>query len=271
MENPTVLHYIYYDCTKRKNPNCTQKSIDVSEWEKQIDDKLSKIEISPRFKDWAIKYINEENEKEIQDRTTILQTQQQSYDNVVKQIDNLVRLKISPENSDGSLLPDDVYQSQIQELSKRKRDLKNQLDGTDERIDNWREKVEKTFNFACYARYWFANGDNRTKKEIVMGLGSNLCLQAKILGIDIQEPLIYIGETKSEVDRIEKMFEPGKNADSTSQIESLWTQNPSVLPLRDLFLNEKLEFDYGLEQTKVFLRELGIADLTAQQLYNTPV
>lgn len=233
MVNPTILHYIYYHCTKRKNPKCTQKSIDVSEWERQIDQELSKIEISPRFKDWAIKYINEENEKEIQDRTTILSTQQQSYDSVVKQIDNLVRLKISPENSDGSLLPDDVYQKQIQELTKRKREIKRQLDGTDKRIDNWRENVDRTFNFACYARYWFENGDDRTKKEIVMGLGSNLFLLGKILRVDIQEPLIYIGETKPEADKVEKMFEPDEKGDNTIQIESLWTQNPSVLPRED--------------------------------------
>ena len=72
MDNPTILHYIYYHCTKRRNPNCTQKSIEISAWEKQVDEMLSKIEISPRFKDWAIKYINEQNEQEIKDRTLIL-------------------------------------------------------------------------------------------------------------------------------------------------------------------------------------------------------
>jgi hypothetical protein len=198
MDNPTILHYIYYHCTKRKNPNCTQKSIEISAWEKQVDEMLSKIEISPRFKDWAIKYINEQNEQEIQDRTAILHSQQGSYDSVVQQIDNLVRLKISPENADGSLLPDDVYEKQMRELNKKKRDLKSRLDNVDERIDTWRENIERTFNFACYARYWFANGDNKTRKEIMMGLGSNLILMKKILRIDIQEPLIYIAETKPE-------------------------------------------------------------------------
>ncbi len=230
MQNPTLLHYIYYHCTKRKNPNCTQKSVEVTDWEKQVDKILSEIEISPRFKDWAIKYINEENNKEIQDRTVVLHSQQQGYDNVIKQIDNLVKLKISPENSDGSLLPDDVYQEQIQTLTKKKRELKLQLDGLDGRVDKWRENVERSFNFACYARYWFANGDDRTKKEIMMGLGSNLILMSKILRIDVQEPLIRIKESKSKADEIKGMFEPNENADNTTQIEYLWTQNPALLP-----------------------------------------
>lgn len=230
MTNPKLLHYVYYHCTKRKNPHCTQRSLEVTKWEKQVDAALSKIEVSPRFKDWAIKYINEENEKEIVDRNAVLESQQKSYNEVIKQIDNLVRLKISPNNTDGTLLPDDVYETQIKELQQKKRDLKNRLDGVDARIDNWREQVEKTFNFACYARYWFANGDMRTQKEIMMGLGSNLKLFNKIVRIKVQKPLRYIEETKKETDQIKTMFEPNKNADNTTQIEDLWSRNPTVLP-----------------------------------------
>ena len=233
MVDPKLLHYVYYHCTKRKNPNCTQKSLEVTEWEKQVDNELSKLEISPRFKDWAIKYINEENEREIVDRNTILESQQKSYNEVIKQLDNLVRLKISPNNSDGSLLPDDIYENQMKELQQKKRDLKNRLDGVDARIDNWREQVERTFNFACYARYWFANGDIQTQKDIMMGLGSNLKLFNKIVRIKVQKPLHHIEETKKEVDRINPMFEPNKNADNTIQIEDLWTENPTVLPRED--------------------------------------
>jgi len=29
MKNPTILHYIYYHCTKRKNPDCSQGSIEA--------------------------------------------------------------------------------------------------------------------------------------------------------------------------------------------------------------------------------------------------
>jgi hypothetical protein len=35
MKNPTLLHYVYYHCTKRKNPNCTQKSIRVEKLDKE--------------------------------------------------------------------------------------------------------------------------------------------------------------------------------------------------------------------------------------------
>lgn len=57
-KNGNVHFYIYYHCTKRKNPNCTQGSIEEKEIEKQIDETLSKIQISERFKNWAIKYLN---------------------------------------------------------------------------------------------------------------------------------------------------------------------------------------------------------------------
>lgn len=124
MVKPKLLHYVYYHCTKRKDPNCTQKSLEVGKWEKQVDEALSKIEISSRFKDWAIKYINEENERESENRNTTLELQQKSYNDVIKEIDNLVKLKISPANSGGDLLPDDLYERQIRELQKKEAGVK---------------------------------------------------------------------------------------------------------------------------------------------------
>jgi site-specific DNA recombinase len=37
MQNPKILKYIYYHCTKKKNPNCTQKYIKVEDLESQFN------------------------------------------------------------------------------------------------------------------------------------------------------------------------------------------------------------------------------------------
>ena len=99
MNKPTILHYLYYHCTKRRNPECTQGSIEVKELEKQVDQYLSQIQISERFKNWAIKYLKEENEEEIASRKKILSSQRKAYENCLRKLDNLFQLKISPLNS----------------------------------------------------------------------------------------------------------------------------------------------------------------------------
>ncbi len=229
MVNPTLLHYIYYHCTKSKNPNCTQGSIQAKDLEKQIDSLLSKIQISEKFRDWAVKYLNELNEEEVEDRNAVLTSLEEAYDDVVKRIDNLVRLKISPQNTDGNLLSDEEFKSQKEALIREKASLEEKLNDTGNRISKWIELSEKTFDFACHARYWFANGDMTTKRQIFQSLGSNLTLKDKIVRIELAKPLEWIEETKDEVVEIRPEFEPEEKFENMLQLEAYYSQNPTLL------------------------------------------
>jgi hypothetical protein len=165
MRNPKILKYIYYHCTKRKNPNCSQGSIEVKELEKQIDAYLSKIQISKKYLDWAIKYLRKANKIEAVSRNQILKNHQKAYDNCLKQLDNLLSLKISPQNKDGSLLSDEEYLRKKAELLKEKARLEELLNDTGQRVNKWLELSERTFNFAYYCRFWFANGNLKQKRR----------------------------------------------------------------------------------------------------------
>ncbi len=46
MRNPTLLHYTYYHCTKRKKPDCSQGSIRVEDLDKEFDKTLAKLQVS---------------------------------------------------------------------------------------------------------------------------------------------------------------------------------------------------------------------------------
>ena len=228
-KNGNVHKYIYYHCTKRKNPNCTQGSIEEKELEKQIDEELSKIQISDKFKNWAIKYLNELNNKEAGDRNAILSSTQEAYKDIVKRIDNLVGLKISTQNSDNSLLSDEEFKIQKQILLKEKSTLEEKLNDTGDRITKWLEFSEKTFDFATYAKYRFAKGTPEEKRKIFAGLGSNLILKDRIIAVKLEKPLEYMQELKIEEDKNWLMLEPAKKADNTIQIEDLWAQNSALL------------------------------------------
>jgi len=229
MINPTRLHYTYYHCTKKKDPDCKQKSITDKELEKQIDEQLSKIQISERFKNWAIKYLNEINDKESEDRSTQINSLHSAYGNCIKRIDNLIKLKISEQNADEQLLSDTEFREQKEALLKEKELIKEKLGDSDDRVNKWVELTEKTFNLAVNARYWFANGDLRTKKQILVNLGQNLILKDQIVRINLDKPLNFIEMAIQEEPTILEKFEPEEKIDNTLQLEHLWAQNTSML------------------------------------------
>ncbi len=233
MKNPTLLHYIYYHCTRRKDPNCTQKSIRVEDLENELDKTLSRVQISERFKDWAIKYLNELNDKEFEENVTVLRSLQSANEDIETRLNNLLKLKISPQNADSELLSDEDYRKEKERLSSEKRKISEKLGGNNYQAEHWRETAEKTFDFACHARYWFANGDRQTKREILAGIGSNLELFNKTVRVNLGKPLQFIELAINEEPTISEMFEPKERIYNTIQMESLWSQNLSLLPGED--------------------------------------
>jgi len=233
MKSPTVLKYIYYHCTKRKNPTCDQGSIELKELERQIDQYLSRIQISESFKNWAIKYLKQQNKKEIASRQIILSSQQKAYNNCLKKLDNLFELKISPLNTNGSLLSDQEYAKRKTELLKEKVRLEEILSDTGSRVERWLNDAEKTFELACYAREWFAKGSPQEKSRILQTLGSNLTLKNKILYIQLKKPLLLIERVSRGLPQIKGAFEPKNKGQNERQLEQFYSKNPILRGLVD--------------------------------------
>jgi site-specific DNA recombinase len=197
MTNPKFLRYSYYHCSKSRRPRCLQKFISTAELEKQIDEYLASIQISRRFKDWALKYLHELHEKESAARNDIIQAQQKAYQECVRRIDNLVRLKTSPNNADGSLLSDTEYAKQRSDILREKAALEELLNDTGHRVEQWLKLSEHTFEFVSTVRARFAEGDIKTKKEILSTIGSNLILKDKKLSIEAKKPFFILGNSRS--------------------------------------------------------------------------
>jgi hypothetical protein len=230
MTNPTKLHYVYYHCTKRKKGRCTQKGLTEDEVNQQISDYLSSIQLSPRYAAWAIKYLNEVNDQEAKDRIYTYESLQKAYKNVCKRIDNLTALKISPQNTDGSILTDEEYKQQKQKLLDEKRVLETKISGFGDRVEQWLEFTEKAFDFATHAHHWFNHGDVEAKKYILLGLGSNLTLKDLHLSIKLFKPFKYIKEINSLNLLENEMFEHTKKTSLSIKDSSSVDQKTSMLP-----------------------------------------
>lgn len=233
MVNPTVLHYIYYHCTKRKNPNCTQVSISSDDLIKQVDEKLKKVTVSQRFVKWALKYLSTLHDEETKSHTATITQLQNSYNDCVKRLDNLVQLKISPANSDNSLLSDSEFLAQKTALVTEKTKLEESLNNQGQRVNNWLETVEEHFNFALHARHRFEVGTPEEKREMLVTIGSNLTLLDKVLGLDLENEYAFLEYVKEIEPSVSEEFEHEESVDISMDLESLWAQNRLMLPRED--------------------------------------
>ena len=208
MINPLFLHYTYYHCGKSKNPACSQKSVSRDELEKQINDYLSKIQISEKFKEWAIKYLREFHEMESRQINETIQSRRKTYDDCLLRIANLVKLKTSAANSDSSQLSDEEYSRQRLNLMKEKAGLEESLQDVSQQIETCLVRSEKAFEFACTVQQRFAKGNFETKKEILSAIGSNLKLKDKILIIEARKPFFLLETSLSHPAGQNEPFEP---------------------------------------------------------------
>lgn len=75
------------------------------------------------------------------------------------------------------------------------------------------ELTEKTFNFACYAKRWFENGDSKEKSLILKSLGYTLTLQGKKIQFSIQKPFYLVRKTYEKLSEEMSLVETGKSID----------------------------------------------------------
>ena len=222
-KNGKVHRYIYYHCTKRINPNCTQGSIEEKELSKQILKTIGNIKIPPEFHDWGLRQVKRVNQNEAEFTDTILTNQQKAYKTCLEEISELINMRAAKE-----ITPEEFAEKK-QKLKTEKNRLKGLLDDIDDRATKWHKKADELFDFARDAMDKFNNGGLEGKRDVLSKLGSNLILKDKKLSTDLEEAFIPMIEAAKEVKKIHERLEPVEQTDRTSQLDTLYSQNPRFL------------------------------------------
>ena len=100
-------------------------------------------------------------------------------------------------------------------------------------MNGWLEQVEEHFNFALHARHRFEVGTPEEKREMVVTVGSNLTLLGRTLGIDLENEYAFLEYVKEIEPSVSEGLEHEKSIDISVDLESLWSQNPLMLPRLD--------------------------------------
>jgi len=213
-----IHSYIYHRCTKRKaGITCHQKPINYGDLENQAFQILDSTSIPESYFNIAIEILNRENEKESGNRELLIKNQQKAFSECTKRIDNLIKLYISPDNASRELLSDEEFREQKSILLKEKSSIQGELKNLDERINEWIDLTEKTFKFATFGKYWFAEGTYEDKSAILRALGSNFVLKDQRLAIQLQNQYGIIQNGLNEIRAKYATLEPAINASNKAK------------------------------------------------------
>lgn len=184
-KNGNVHHYVYYHCTKRKDKNCPEKMVELSDLNAEIDEVVQSLTISDKFRSWAVRYLHEVRQNEAQSNQSVFENKQKSLTRITEQLQNLILKYTAPENLNEEIMTTQELQTAKASLLKQKTALESDLKAQGKTIEEWAELSERTFNFARYAQMWFANGDVATKRAIFAALGSHLIIKNQNLNVSL--------------------------------------------------------------------------------------
>ena len=181
-KNGNVHHYVYYNCTRKKyDTHCEERHVEVKQLNLQIGQILRDIKISEEYRDWAVRHVHEVRKNEAESDSAALKTKHKECEEVTQQLQSLTLNFTAPANKDRTVIGDAEYQALKADLLKRKDALEADLKVKNKAIEQWAELSENTFDFACYSRIWFENGDEKIKRAVLACLGSNLTISGKKL------------------------------------------------------------------------------------------
>lgn len=192
--------YVHYYCTRKSlSRPCEQiKYTTVEELERNIDAELAKYTIIPEFRDMALKILRRNNKSEVQDRTTIYESQQARRKEVQSQLDKLT------DHLTRGIVDEDDYVRQRDNLKAQLANLDNNLRNTEKRAENWLELTEKAFDFATYARIRFnETSDPKVKRDILQTLGANFLIKDNKLTLT---PKAWLTPIEKDYPTLEKAY-----------------------------------------------------------------
>ncbi len=244
--NGNVHLYVYYHCTRRKDPNCTEKVVEEKKLESQIKEKIQAIDIPPSFKDWAIRYFKTNEAEALESEDKVTESQERAYDGIEQKLSRLLDMRINSE------LSETEFTTKKEELIAEKARLKELLETPKQ--ESWIKRLEKAMNAAEDIAEIFEKGDETKRKRVLYDLGSNLYIKSKMFEIEASNPILQLEKVSFLVKEISARFEPPKTPLDKEKLESSYSSSPLLLAWQDSF--RTFEWERAFPDPGVSLREI---------------
>lgn len=225
MENPTYLHYVYYHCTKKKNPDCSEGSIR----EEDIDGYLAshfreRMRISKSLAEWCVKNLAALEESEKQNEFERKESLGNTIAKKETEYKELALMKARGQLSDTEFI--EIKGPLREEIEALKRELAA-LGHVDQ---NRLKDAYKAFEMALGLDEIFRNGSIEDKKDALSETGSNLTLKDKKLNVSHKKLYEAIMSGLLTAREENKRFEPENCEAEKDKTEVFASVRPTLLP-----------------------------------------
>ena len=201
-KNGNTHRYIYYRCSRSKDPKCKQIPVTENTLETQIVSLLNSIEIPASFCDWALELLRADQNKENEVTQMIVNNHRLAYDKCTRRINSLIDMRANGEISESE------FSTKKAEASDEKLKVEKLLHEAEANAVDWFGKAEEIISFARDARRAFEAGTPAERRLILITLGLNLQLQDGRLTVELQKPLSLIQEVAQDVKTVSEPLEP---------------------------------------------------------------
>jgi site-specific DNA recombinase len=176
---PSGLRFVYYHCTRKRKPGCTEPAISLPKLEEAILRFLSELSIPEEFHRWTLARLEEATKEETALDSLGRSSVEAALAAVTKQLDNLTVMRVR------DLLSDDEFVKQRERLQREKLRLAQQAEAAPQ---SWLEPAKMLVSFSLRAVSWFLAGDVEMKRLILAVAGSNPTLKGREVNIDAAKP-----------------------------------------------------------------------------------
>lgn len=186
----TSKGHVYYRCTICKGlPYTPEVEID-----RQLEALLGDIQIDEDFYDLAIEEVNKANEGEVEVYNAKRKRQSTELKNIEMKIQNLVSLKISPENKDGDLLSIEDFKYQKDLLTKQRVLIQDEITATERNEEEWYDACVSYLDFVKNIRNRFEENTPEEKRDMFQFFYYNPVLKDQTVLYTAKSPHIYLME-----------------------------------------------------------------------------
>jgi hypothetical protein len=213
--------YDFWFCPTKK---CKQPIIHTYQIEEQTSKALDNLTIPQDFIDWAMDYLNEQNDEDVKSREAQLKSIQKSEEETEKELNRLNQLYVRGgfEHDTG----EDEYKKLKKELLIKQKKIQREKAKFTNYANDWREQTEKGYRYCRDAAKAFTSpkSDYRTKREIFHSLCEKAVIHDDKVVLTIEPPFKSIKKSLDKIKRKYHVTEPGK-------IEELLgdTTNPELI------------------------------------------
>ena len=192
--------YVYYHCTHKRR--CSQRVIEVTELEAQIESALARLAIRPQWVDWAFAHLNSRDAANGASSAAVTESLQRTLADVHTQLANLIPLRTR------NLISEEEFVTEHRRLQAEAADLEDGLARAETGDDLTDIATAGTFVLAATATEWLKTGRPEARRQILEAVGSNLVLQDKILTIEAHAPFRLVAEALSASPALDPTIEP---------------------------------------------------------------